>query len=460
VSFAGGRGASAGWRAAGWLLLVAGVSIRLHNALSYPPDWGFDASFNWRYIYRLTEDRALPTPDAGWATGDPPLYFALGALVMGGAGALGARDLSLVLVPLLGTAAGLAIVGLAAALVRRLDPARPGRAWLAALLLLYLPAHVQMSVMVNEEILAALFVSLAVFGLVASRAGSTGPPARPEEPRRAAAVGLAAGLAVLTKLSGVLAALTAVLTYAIEGWRRRALRSALVPIGLVGLVVLASGGWYYAANRVQHGYFQPFGLPAHQMMFRMPPGERGIGDYLRVPLATWTDPQLLHPDLLRSVWGSTYATLWFDGHRYFLPRDDPAVRRLGTATLLLALLPTLAFAVGLGTGLRRCLRRDPAPDLPLLLLVGLVWAGYAAYTWRNPWFAVVKGTSLLGLCLPFAVYASETLHRWLRRGGALGWGVGVALAALVACSAATTTFDGLFEKGEVSGLAWEAAAEP
>ena len=57
--------------------------------------------------------------------------------------------------------------------------------------------------------------------------------------------------------------------------------------------------------------------------------------------ATWTDPQALNPDLLRSVWGTAYASLWFDGHRSFLPVEGDAVRRLGTVTLLLALLPQL-----------------------------------------------------------------------------------------------------------------------
>ena len=45
-------------------LALAAVAIRVHNALHYPADWGFDASFNWRYIYRLTQDWALP-PLAG-----------------------------------------------------------------------------------------------------------------------------------------------------------------------------------------------------------------------------------------------------------------------------------------------------------------------------------------------------------------------------------------------------------
>ena len=36
---------------------------------------------------------------------------------------------------------------------------------------------------------------------------------------------------------------------------------------------------------------------------------------------------LLNADLLHSVWGSTFATVWFDGHRYFLPVESAAVRR-------------------------------------------------------------------------------------------------------------------------------------
>jgi hypothetical protein len=36
----------------------------------------------------------------------------------------------------------------------------------------------------------------------------------------------------------------------------------------------------------------------------MPPGQRWFADYLRMPLAIWTDPQAVNPDLLRSVWGA------------------------------------------------------------------------------------------------------------------------------------------------------------
>jgi hypothetical protein len=205
-------------------------------------------------------------------------------------------------------------------------------------------------------------------------------------------------------------------------------------------------------NRVEYGWFQPHGLPAHKVMLRMPPGERAVSDYLRIPIATFTDPQLLDPDLLRSVWGSTYATVWFDGHRYFLPAVSEGVRRLGTLTLLLALLPTAAFATGLLRGARRAWADPRGSDAPLVLLTALGFAGYAAYTWQNPWFVTVKGTSLLLLSLPFAVYASEVLAAWTRsRAALLVWAAlaGLAVAVVIGCS-----FDLAFARPPFSGLDW------
>ena len=95
-----------------------------------------------------------------------------------------------------------------------------------------------------------------------------------------------------------------------------------------GLSASLFGGWYYLWNLYAYGYLYPHGLEVHSVMFRMPPGEREILDYLRFPISTFTDPQLLSPSLLRSVWGSTYVTLWFDGHRSFLPNESAIVRSL------------------------------------------------------------------------------------------------------------------------------------
>jgi hypothetical protein len=426
---------------------LLGVAVRVNNALRYPPDWGFDASFNWRYIYRMANDWALPHPSAGWSTADPPLFFSAAA------GLMAASGFQVSLVPLFNSVLGLAIIAMAMMLARDAQPERPLRTVLAGGLLLYLPAHIQMSAMVSEEMLSAFFISMAVFLLARrERDGSEPLP-------RSAAVGLATGLGLLTKLTSAVAGIAAVGTYALDGLRRRAFRPALTALAATCAVALLVGGWFYARNHAIYGSAQPFGLPAHQLMFEMPPGERSVADYLRFPVSTFTDPQLLDPDLLRSVWGSTYATVWFDGHRFFLPRGIESVRRLGTACLLLALLPTAAFGVGLLRGLRRCAAGDGAADIPLLLLVAVSFAGYAFYTWQNPWFAVVKGTSLLGLSLPFAYYASEELDRWIRRSRATAAVVGGGLALLAFAVILSTTFNLAFEKTEVSGLPWKTTGD-
>jgi 4-amino-4-deoxy-L-arabinose transferase-like glycosyltransferase len=434
-------------------LALLAIAVRLWNVLHYPPDWGFDSAANWRYIYRMAHDWALPNPSAGWSTADPPLFFATAAALMD------ASNFAILLVPLFNTAIGLGLVALAVQLVRELDPERPQRALLAGGLLLFLPAHIYMSAMVSEEMLVAFFTSLCVFLLARRAASRAVAPDEGDGLRSAAVVGVAAGLALLSKLTGALAASTAVAAYALEGFRLRAWRPAFARILVVALLTMLVGGWYFARNRAIYGYFQPFGLPAHQVMFEMPPGERALLDYVRIPLATWTDPQLLHPDLLRSVWGSTFATTWFDGHRFFLPRDSASVRILGGTTLLLALLPTLAFGVGLVGGVRRASATPGSSDAPLLLLVALTLAGYTVYTWQNPWFAVVKGTSLLGLSLPFAYYASDALEQWTRSGrrsAPFAWMIMTGLAVTVIFSG---TFNLAFDKTEVSGLQWQEPKE-
>ena len=199
---------------------------------------------------------------------------------------------------------------------------------------------------------------------------------------------------------------------------------------MVVLVSSGVGGWFYARNLVEYGYLYPYDLPVHAEMHLQEPGERSVLDYVYVPLSTFTDSVSLGPDLLHSVWGGTYVTLWFDGHRHFLPPKGPRVQRMGTVVLLLALLPTLAFLIGVGSGIRRTVSRSGEPDLPLLLLVGVTLAGYVLFTWRNPWFSTVKGTYLLGAMLPFAFYASETLARWTAGRGVRSVATWTALAAL------------------------------
>lgn len=432
-------------------LVIAAVVIRVTNALRYPVSFGFDSGANWRYVRRLTGSWALPAPDTDWATAHPPLFYYLMAgllRLLGGP----ERDPAFVAVRLVSSLVGFGAVALAVVLVRRADPADARRALIAGALIVFLPVHIYMSAMFNEEILAASLVSLAVT-IAAWDLASELRPSRPF--LRAAFCGLAAGLALLTKFSGLTVVGAAALAYAVDGRRRRERTLAVLRPLIVVCVAVAIGGWYYARNQIRYGYVYPHGLAVHEEILTYPPGERGWLDYVRIPFDTFSDPRVLAPGLLRSVWGTTYASVWFDAHRHFLPTESAAVNRLGTVILLLAILPTAAFLVGLLAGLRRCLLSPRGPDLPLVLLVAATLAGYVLFTWRNPWFATAKGSYLLGLAVPFAYYASETLSRWSRAPRLTARAVGVALAMLFGLVTVTFTQGPVVWKWDTPGFVWE-----
>jgi hypothetical protein len=442
---------------AGIALTLAAVAARLHNAVMYPEDMGFDALGNWQYIRRLMVDWTLPGPAEGWATAHPPFFYYVGALV---GRVMGASDkmTTVIAIRVLSTLAGLTMAALAVVLVRRVDPDEPRRAFLAGGLLLVLPVHIYTSSMLNEEILAATFVSIAIVGAARELLR---PSLDAAAPWRAALVGVAAGLALLTKLSGLLVIAAVGGAYLARGLRQPSeLRRATACAAVFGVVALLVGGWYYARNLERYGYIYPKDLSVHSLMFEMPPGERSAADYLRFPLATFSDPQLLSPDLVHSVWGSTYATLWFDGHRHFLPKRDPKVRHFGTLILLLALLPTAAFAMGALRGLERALRRGSGLDTAFLMLIGLTLAGYVLFTWRNPWYATLKAGYLLGCSVPFCFYSSEALAAWTRPGRRSSIPVWIGLGVLALAVLVTFTFGLLFLKAEGPGLPWRGFNAP
>lgn len=438
------------WVAIGVVALL-GCAIRVNNALRYPIDMGFDAIGNWEYVALLIRSWTLPPPDTGWSTAHPPLFYAFGAAIAKAFG-LGTKASAIHAIRL--ATAGLGILGIAAAghLVRRVEPDDPRRLLLCVGLLLLLPVHLYMSAMLSEEILVTAFVSLAAVGVALDLRG--GPTAR-RPLWRVVGFGALAGLALLTKLSGLLVIGAGGLAYLLEGWRGGDFAAGLRRALVYGAAASVVGGWYYLWNLYAYGFLYPHGLEIHSVMFRMPPGERSWLDYLRVPMAIFTDPQLMAPGLLRSVWGSTFVTVWFDGHRQFLPLASPTVARLGGVMSALALLPTLAFATGVVRGARRLWRGGSGPDLVLVPLVVATFVGYVLFTWRNPWFAVLKGSFLLGLSVPFAYYASEVLTDWARRSRVRSWAVAIALTLLAALSVALFTYGLVYAKLEIPGVPWQ-----
>ena len=430
--------------------IAVALAQRVVNALRYPVDFGFDAAGNWEYVVALLGSLRLPEPGEGWSTSHPPLFYYLAAGLLRLLGRP-EKEVAVPIVRLLLSAAGLGVAALAAGAARAREAGGGPAALLAGLLVLFLPAHIMLSAMFSEEMLAALFASLALVG--ASRALRALDAGEEAPGWLHAATGTAAGAALLTKFSGVAVLGAIAASYGVTGVRLRH-GGAWRGLGLFLGTGLLVSGWYYGWNWVTHGYVYPHGLEAHALMRNMPPGHRELLDYVRFPLSLFTDPQLLDPRLLRSVWGSTFATLWFDGHRHFLPAGGELVGAVGGAMLGLALVPTAAFLLGFGRALLRLLRGAGHGDAPLVLAVLFTAAGYVVFTWQNPWFAVLKGSYLLGLSVPFGVYAGEELVRFVRRGAAARLLAAGSLAALFALTAVTFTQGLVFEKEEPPGLPW------
>ena len=438
-----------------WLLIFTAALTRIINALGYRTGLGFDSVENVQYIDMLIHSWALPAPDAAWATSHPPLFYYLFAALGRGLYALGEPESLLAAIPLVGGLAGLVIAGLAASMVRRFHPDDDVRAFIALFLVLFLPVQIYLSAMVNEEVLAALLTSLALWVAVVPMAHENGQAI---SLRRVSAIGVLAGLAILTKLSGILVLAAIASAWMISGWRARRMGAALRQTFLMCLIAMLIGGWFYIRNYFLYGYFYPQDLELHAIMFDMPPGSRGLLDYFFIPLATWTDPQLLNPDLLGSVWGSTYATLYFDGHRHFLPHSA-AIGTMGSFLLVLGILPLWAFVAGFLEDLRRAIRGDFSPALPLILLTVFSLGGYVFFTFSNPWFATLKAGYLLGLSIPFAWYASQKLALWASRAEPLRFAITVWLATLGIAVTLTFTTGLIFEKIDGPGLPWQATLE-
>jgi hypothetical protein len=213
-----------------------------------------DTPISGRGDLRLTQE--LSGRDAShrtiWTANHPPLYYALvAAPVRAGLdsghpvrGVLAARLVSV----------GLSALGLIALayVVLQLAPGRPRLAVAATGLVALLPSFISISARVYNDSLAFLTATLAIAATVVFVV--RGPSAA-----RLAAVAAGAGLAALTRASGLLVAGLAALAVLVAVWRtgegsaQRRLGRAVAWAGTVGAVVAAVAGWFYLRNLSLYG---------------------------------------------------------------------------------------------------------------------------------------------------------------------------------------------------------------
>jgi 4-amino-4-deoxy-L-arabinose transferase-like glycosyltransferase len=288
-----------------------------------------------------------------------------------------------------------------------------------------LPMNIYLSLFASNQPFVGLWSALAVF-LTLRAMVDTRSDARYAE---AVLIGLCLGLAILSKITGLLVVPGAVLGLAYASWRRqgRAAQAALVPAAAIA-VMLCVCGWYFVRNMLQIG--TPFSVGFSESLntvWRQDPGFRAPGQFLRFGEALWYP---VHAGFV-SFWDSIYSTFWSDGFissgqvppgweyiSYAAPRPSSVppwdFKFLGAATLL-SIGPMLLIALGVVRSLAR-----PAVAMDRGLLLCLFWIGThlvaMVYLYLTlPMVSAGKAAYLLNVLPCFGLLAAHGLEAIERR---------------------------------------------
>lgn len=419
-------------------LLAVAIAQRLWNLFMVPPLTGYDAPGHAGYMLTILEEWRLPLPQEGWSTFHPPLYYALGALAWTAAEPFGPRVL-VAAVRSIGALAGLAAALLAYRAVLALGHGAPV-AWVGCALALFVPVAQLAGVMIgNEALVAGLASGVFLLSIALQRDPTRAGPA--------AGAGILAGLALATKYTGAFALPALLWPFALAALRgagRSSLRPAALALGLCAAVAAPT----YVRNLALTGELLPMTRdldPMSRAEAWLVLRPRLASDYVWLPWNALWRPSLYHePERLgsfsnrnpsmSSVPGLFYASLWFDpfAHRTSV-LDHRDGMWFGPALTLSGLLPTVLLAVGFARALAATLRtRGAAPEAPLALSALLASATFVGITWTAPSAAAVKGSYLLPLLVPAAVFFAGGIRSLPRRLRGLALGLS-SLAAALAC---------------------------
>jgi hypothetical protein len=447
------------------LLLVFGLLATVYS-LSTPLFEAPDEPWHYAYVRWLAEGHGLPRLDddasgAGQEVAQPPLYYAVAALVNGLVGDDDLAELfwhnpqfgyqaggtvndnknmlvhtdrerwpwrgavlAVRLARLVSLAFGLLTVGATYGLAREVLLKRPARsticpsergwptlATVAAGAVAFTPQFLFISGVVSNDSAAAATCTCALWAL--ARIIRRGPTHR-----RAAVAGLALGLALLSKTSTLLLLPMALLALGLGRRRETALIQATLMLGLAGAV----GGWWYLRNWLL--FDDPLGLSVHVNTLWGRPAPLSLTALL---------PEM--PQVFRSFWGAFgWGHVELPGPLYLALGGSVGLALAGWARRLALLrrarplqgfraiagiyLLAVVWFLAVLAALLRWVQQVQAPHGRLLfpalgawgLLLAAGWAGLPAKPGRQPSrisrylvLVPVIGLLFLSLLVPFAV---------------------------------------------------------
>lgn len=432
-------------------LLLLGALLRLSFLANHgDANRNFDFVDHKLYIEWFAKNWALPPLHLSRVAYGPPLFYLLGGL--------GLRvNLGLAFAHTMAIGFGLLRLGLFAWALRWALPGDRFARLFALGLAAVLPAAVHLDGMTNNESLSMLLCWI----LLASWRWMNDPD--PKLERRAVIVaGVALALAMLTKFSAILLAITmaglALAPWVLSRSEPRAVKLRHSRPWLAALVVALVGcGWYFARNKVEHGLLFPTAFEGNdssamtEEMSRTPLLKRRDWSYF----LTWSSDIYAvphYPSGTRStshffptLTAATFSAYYLVNFSPQTAEPDPETgARFPEPTLSLARASVaggtlLAFAMAFGLfalfthGLRR--RDWLALGYATASLLALLGQAYFSLKYPIDTYGVTKGTYLQFAAAPMFAVTGLVASRCWRRPGPLR-AVSVLMVMSLVCVAA------------------------
>jgi tetratricopeptide (TPR) repeat protein len=429
------------------LLVGVAVAMRINNGLRYPALHGYDGFGHVTYIWYLLKNRQIPLAHEGWEHFHPPLYYALCAAIWSLLASIEPKYVLQVL-GLVFSMLGLLSAWVSWAMVRAYFPDRPLAQLAAPLFVLFLPVHIYTAPMIGNEALNTVLCSLALYLLVRTL--------QTERIVFAAGLGVVLGLGMLTKATTLVYVGTSGVVITLWALRTGKWRTAFVHLCVIGVLVLAIAGWFYARSALVYG--TPFQM-GRQYLFnrlvenRLPSGRRDVWAYLTFDPSIFANPMFVAGPVVNSVWTGAFASTWYDAlGNWFLP--SMSTKGIGRIILVLAVVPSALVAFGMLVGLWR-LWRDGWNDVLVTMLAAAaaILAMFVVYTYDNRIFAAVKAAYMLAGIVPFSFCFALGLATVAAWGRAVATIVLVELGLLVAVIVPVYTYHLLYHLA-LGGAHW------
>ena len=403
------------------VILVIRGALFIHNLPLVPPGTGFDGEGHADYIRFIQQRHALPQTKDGWEMHQPPLYYALGAGVLGLTGRSLNEPSGWNAVAAVNGVAGLLTCCLALLCLGRLFPGDAQTQAAGLLVTSFLPPSLYLMQYVTNEPLTGLFGAATLYCILWALES--------DSIWAWLGAGAAAGAGLLTKFTPivVLPVLLVGVILNLVARKRLSLRSVFRSLGVFGLASFLVCGWHYA--RAWSLYQPPAGTSLLKRLATfwgqdpqfanwVDPGfatARFYWDFGHVLVSPWLGGVRSFPDGL-------YSTLWGDGafSAQRVALRPPWNYDLMTMSYLLALPLTLLFLAGFSVVLYRFCRGLTAQWFVVLGSVAALLLGILEFTLPSPAHSTAKafyaytGFVALGLLIAAGWQRLTHMHRALR----------------------------------------------